>query len=191
MTILKLFFCKYSISIFNSNEADLKILIGVLAVVVAILATAGGYKLGSGKLDKVQAERDEWIRKAKQSDTLVKNAQKTLDEKLAEQDRINKAKIAEMEAEAKRQKAELDKLLANAKARIEKQNAEIAKVENERKGIAEDLKTAKGKAAELLAKKDAELAARLEELKKVRDGLVCLEKPVPPNEIGVLNQARN
>lgn len=162
----------------------MKTLYAVVALVALLASGWLGYKLGAGDLEKVKTA-------GKLAEGERERAAKELDARLAGVKTEYEEKMRGLEKSQQEQKAELTRQLARAQERS-------AAMEKQREAVSAELRRVRGDLAKTpaadaaraqLEAKERELAAKEGNLNAGVDGLACLAKLVPSEEVRTLNVA--
>lgn len=167
----------------------MRIIYGVGAGLVLALGLWLGYKWGSGNLDQLRSE----LAAAKAAGEV---AQKDLEStKAAIGSQLEKVsgefeqKAVQMRAVYEEQKSKLEANVASASSQAARANAQLRATELERQKIASQLASATGVDREKLEKQVAALGDEAARLRQRAEGLECLDRTVPVEEVvRVLNQ---
>ncbi len=168
----------------------LRIIYGVVAGVVLLIGLWIGYKWGSGNLDKLRAELASVRAAGEVAQKDLDTTKQALATQLASLASDYEQKAVAMRAAFEQQKSTLEANVASASSLAAKAQSQLRVTDLERQKVSAQLASATGAARDALQREQAQLDAQAAALKQRAEGLECLERTVPIDEVvRVLNQA--
>lgn len=167
----------------------MRIIYGVGAGLVLALGLWLGYKWGSGNLDQLRNE----LAAAKAAGEVAQQDLESTKAAIGSQlDKVNgefEQKAVQMRAAYEEQKSKLEANVASANSQAARAQAQLRATELERQKVASQLATATGADREKLQLQAAALGDEATRLRQRAEGLECLDRVVPIEEVvRVLNQ---
>ncbi|MEG1834005.1 MAG: hypothetical protein RR240_11775 [Burkholderiaceae bacterium] len=167
----------------------MRIIYGVVAAGVLAIGLWLGYKWGSGNLEQVRGELASVRAAGQVAQKDLDTTKQALATQLAGVANEYEQKAVAMRAAYEQQKSKLEANVASASSLAAKAQGQLRATELERQKVAAQLASATGAAREQLQREQSQLDAQAAALKQRAEGLECLERTVPVDEVvRVLNQ---
>lgn len=167
----------------------MRIIYGVAAAVALAIGLWLGYRWGAGNLDQLRDELSSVRAAGQVAQKDLDTTRQTLAAQLAGVANEYEQKAVAMRASYEQQKSKLEANVASASSLAAKAQAQLRATEVERQKVAAQLASATGATREQLQREQSQLDAQAAALKQRADGLECLERTVPIDEVvRVLNR---